>query len=72
MGKCKSGILRSDTSVTVLMIAGQGMIAGQANVKQLVLVHLPGDGKLEFMRDEASRAFHGPVDIPEPLRMNTL
>ena len=49
-----------------------GMIAGQANVKQLVLVHLPGDGNLEFMRDEASRTFHGPVDIPEPLRMYTL
>jgi len=49
-----------------------GMIAGQANVKQLVLVHLPGDGNLEFMRDEASRTFHGPVDIPETLRMYTL
>ncbi|WP_336757890.1 MBL fold metallo-hydrolase [Paenibacillus sp. USHLN196] len=46
-----------------------GMIAGQANVKQLVLVHLPGDGDLEFMRDEASRSFQGPVDIPEPLCM---
>ncbi|MUG67094.1 MULTISPECIES: MBL fold metallo-hydrolase [Paenibacillus] len=49
-----------------------GMIAGKANVKQLVLVHLPGDGNLEYMRQEASRVFHGPVAIPEPLSMYTI
>ncbi|OMF69969.1 MBL fold metallo-hydrolase [Paenibacillus glucanolyticus] len=49
-----------------------GMIAGQANVKQLVLVHLPGDGNLELMRHEASRSYGGLVDIPEPLRMYTV
>lgn len=46
-----------------------GMIAGQANVKKLVLVHLPGDGNLELMRQEASQAFGGPVDLPEPSRL---
>lgn len=49
-----------------------GMIAGKANVKQLVLVHLPGDGNLEFMRREASRFFRGSVDIPEPQQMYTI
>ncbi|WP_028591753.1 MBL fold metallo-hydrolase [Paenibacillus massiliensis] len=49
-----------------------GTIAGMANVKQLVLVHLPSDGNLELMRQEARRVFQGPVDIPEPLRLYTI
>ncbi|ASA21572.1 MBL fold metallo-hydrolase [Paenibacillus donghaensis] len=46
-----------------------GKIAGMAGVKKLVLVHLPGDGNLEQMRREASQAFGGPVDLPEPSRL---
>lgn len=42
-----------------------GMIADQANVKRLVLVHLPGDGDLEYMRQSASEIFSGPVELPD-------
>lgn len=42
-----------------------GMIADQAKVKRLVLVHLPGDGNLEFMRQSASETFSGPVELPD-------
>lgn len=49
-----------------------GMIAGKANVKKLVLVHLPGDGDFEFMRQSASEAFGGPVELPDTSRMYTL
>ncbi|MNJ73287.1 hypothetical protein D3C77_700640 [compost metagenome] len=42
-----------------------GMIADQAKVKRLVLVHLPGDGDLEFMRQSASEMFGGPVELPD-------
>ncbi|QAY68544.1 MBL fold metallo-hydrolase [Paenibacillus protaetiae] len=42
-----------------------GMIAGKANVKRLVLVHLPGDGDFERMQQSASQAFGGPVELPD-------
>ncbi|SFE93434.1 Ribonuclease BN, tRNA processing enzyme [Paenibacillus algorifonticola] len=45
--------------------AEAGSIAEKANVKQLVLVHLPGDGDFEFMRRAASEAFGGPVALPQ-------
>ncbi|AJS57278.1 MBL fold metallo-hydrolase [Paenibacillus sp. IHBB 10380] len=49
-----------------------GIIACKANVKKLVLVHLPGDGDFEFMRKAASVAFGGPVDLPNTSLMYTL
>ncbi|MNW18734.1 hypothetical protein D3C71_2184110 [compost metagenome] len=49
-----------------------GMIAEKANVKKLVLVHLPGDGDFEFMRQSASEAFGGPVELPDTSRMYSL
>ncbi len=49
-----------------------GMIAGKAGVKKLVLVHLPGDGDFEHMRQSASAAFGGPVELPDTSRMYTV
>ncbi|TBL81672.1 MBL fold metallo-hydrolase [Paenibacillus thalictri] len=47
------------------MNAGQaGTIAKKANVKKLVLTHLPHDGNFEFMKQTASEAFGRPVYIP--------
>ncbi|NEW08948.1 MBL fold metallo-hydrolase [Paenibacillus sp. SYP-B3998] len=39
-------------------------IAEKANVKKLILVHLPGDGNLELMKQTASEVFGGPVFLP--------
>ena len=39
-------------------------IAKKANVKQLVLTHLPHDGNFELMRKEAMEVFNGPVYLP--------
>lgn len=49
-----------------------GMIANKANVKKLVLVHLPGDGDFEHMRQLASDAYGGPVELPDSSIMYTL
>ncbi|AOZ93711.1 MBL fold metallo-hydrolase [Paenibacillus crassostreae] len=49
-----------------------GSIASKANVKKLILVHLPGDGDLEFMQRSASIAFGGPVELPNTAQMYTL
>ncbi|NGZ74087.1 MBL fold metallo-hydrolase [Saccharibacillus alkalitolerans] len=45
-----------------------GMIAQQAGVKKMVLVHLPGDGDFERMLKEASAHFTGKVELPDLLR----
>ncbi|MNH97177.1 Ribonuclease Z [compost metagenome] len=49
-----------------------GMIADKANVKKLVLVHLPGDGNFELMRRSASEVFGGPVELPDTSGMYTV
>lgn len=49
-----------------------GTLASKANVKKLVLVHLPGDGDFEFMKRSASLAFGGPVELPDTSRMYIL
>ena len=41
-----------------------GMIAKKANVKKLVLTHLPHDGNFELMKKVASEAYGNPVYIP--------
>lgn len=47
-------------------------IAAKANVKKLVLVHLPGDGNFELMKQTASAVFGGPVFLPGSVNMYTV
>ena len=61
------------TTGTGHMNASQaGSIASKANVKRLVLVHLPGDGDFELMHKSASDVFGGTVDLPDTSQMYTL
>lgn len=47
-----------------------GEVAGQSGAKRLFLCHFGADlhGRLDELRQEAKRAFPGPVEIPEELR----
>ncbi|SDW91689.1 MBL fold metallo-hydrolase [Paenibacillus sp. PDC88] len=49
-----------------------GTIASKANVKKLILVHLPGDGDFDSMLQSACAAFEGPVELPDTAHVYTL
>ncbi|MCS7464371.1 MBL fold metallo-hydrolase [Paenibacillus doosanensis] len=65
---CEATICEGSCHTTGLghMNASQAaMVAEKAKVKKLVLVHLPGDGDFELMKQSASAVFGGPVYLPD-------
>lgn len=72
---CEATICEGSSHTTGLghMNAVQaGTIASKANVKKLVLVHLPSDGDFERMRQSASEVYGGPVELPDTSRMYSI